>query len=338
MGDAKHFLGAFVAEFPDGAAVRAVREIGEEEYRDYAENVRKVLACRSDYRQFTMVRHAYVEYASVLRRYEETLAGPVRFDEVLEDDIVHDLNRRLRGFFSEFRVFLDYSEAKLKRRHGRDSEELRIFKEACSRQFDGSFAYRFVYGLRNYALHVNLPLNAVSLTSGGDGHDPGNPYARNRLSAEVDRDLLLRWSRWKGNVRSYLERLPPKFELRPYIDEAMACLERIHLELFCAKLPGEKRAVEPLLALAGSVGRPGTPCVFRVGGQEPMVNGIVLQAGLAGAASSEQPGGTDAHVSWIPVEVAGMVVDLPDAEELLRYEYIDWQIVDATPANTDAPE
>lgn len=322
-------MGVFVADIPNGASVESVRELGKEEYRHYVENVRKVLACRSDYRQFTMVRHAYVDYARVLRRYEEVLAGPVRLNEVVEDDIVHHLNRRLRGFFSEFRVFLDYTETKLKRRYGRDSTPLRIFEEACARQFDGSFAYRFVYGLRNYALHVNLPLNAVSLSSWRDESDPEGPSARNQLSAEVDRDMLLRWSKWRTNVRSVLETLPPRFELAPYIDGAMACLERIHLELFCAKLPGEKRAAERLLALAGSVGRPGTPCVFRVGGQEPIVNAVVLQTALVEGASGEEPDVKDVQIGWVPVEIAKAVVELPAAEELLRYEYIDWQIVDA---------
>lgn len=186
-----------------------VREIDQEAYGRYTEDVRATLACRSDYRQFTMVRHAYVEYARVIRRYEEALAGPLRLDEVMEDDLVHDLNRRLRGFFSEVRVFLDYSEAKLKRRYGGDSGQLQAFRLACARQFDGSFDYRFVYALRNYALHVNLPLNAVSLTSECGGADSEGPSARNLLSAEVDRDMLLRWSKWRTNVRSELEGLPP---------------------------------------------------------------------------------------------------------------------------------
>ena len=210
-------MGVLSADSPDGARVEAVRKLGEEEYRRYVEDVLAVLACRSDYRQFTMVRHAYVEYARVLRHYEEALAGPVRLDEVLEDDFVHDLNRRLRGFFSEFRVFLDYSETKLNRRHGRDSKQLRTFKEACACQFDRSFAYRFVYGLRNYALHVNLPLNAMSLTSGRGGFDPGSTSTHNRLCVEVDRDVhsqIRIASRRMGHgllaaLRGELDRLTP---------------------------------------------------------------------------------------------------------------------------------
>ena len=116
------------------------------------------------------------------------------------------------------------------------------------------------------------------------------------------------------------------------MDNAMACLEKIHLELFCAKLPGEKRAAERLFALAGSAGGPGTPCVFRAGGEDSLVNGVVLQTGPA-AGTSDDVGhdGSGVHISWIPVEVAGMVVGLPEAREIRTHEYIDWEIKDARP-------
>lgn len=328
----RHFLGVFIADPSKGASLKQVRELGGEEYRGYVEDLRKTLACRSDYRQFTMVRHAYVEYARELRCYEKALARPVPLDEILEDDLVHTLNRRLRTFFSELRVFLDNTQTKLKRRYGKDSEEWRAFKDACTRQFDGSFAYRFVYGLRNYAVHVNLPLNAVTLTFGQRPFDTEDPSTHNRLRGEVDRDLLLREFDWRSDVRAGLEGLPPRFEFKPYMDKAMACLEKIHLELFCAKLPGEKRAAERLLALAGSACEPGTPCVFRVGGEDPLVNGVVLRTGpTAGTSSEKGPAGSDVHISWIPVEVAGMVVGLPEARKIRTHEYIDWEIRDARP-------
>lgn len=188
-----------------------------------------------------------------------------------------------------------------------------------------------MYGLRNYAVHVNLPLNAVSLVFGQGAFDTEDPSIHNRLRVEVDRDTLLLEFDWRKDVRPGLEGLPPRFELRPYMDDAMACLEKIHLELFCAKLPGERWAAERLLALAGSTGGQGTPCVFRIGGEDPLVNGVVLKAGPSEIVPDEEPGGSDVHVSWIPVEVARMVVGLPEAQEIRTHEYIDWEIRDARP-------
>lgn len=57
---------------------------------------------------------------------------------------------------------LDYTETKFKRRYGKDSEQLRTFKEACVRQFVGSFAYRLVYGLRNYGYLITTAVSQQS--------------------------------------------------------------------------------------------------------------------------------------------------------------------------------
>ncbi len=254
------FLGAFYEGPINGRRWEGLRELGEDEYRRYVRDATMVLGFFSDYEQYEMVRHAYGEYLYLLERQAEALANHLLISEVGRYQLVHNINRRLRSFFSEFRVFLDYTETKLKRRYGRDSAQVATFKEACSRRFDDSFAYRFVYKLRNYALHVDLPLNAMSLASGEGKFDAENPRTHNRLAVRVDRDTLLNDGfDWGRHVRPGLEKLPPSFELNPIIKEAMHRLEEIHVELVCSKLDEEKRAAERILALADQVPEPAAP-------------------------------------------------------------------------------
>jgi hypothetical protein len=183
-----HYLGAFYEGPIDSRQYKGFRELSEYEYRRYVYDAATVLEFFSDYEQYVMVRYAYVEYLHLLERQAAALANHVHLSEVMREQIVHNINRRLRSFFSEFRVFLDYTETKLKRRYGADSEQVNVFKTACSRQFDNSFAYRFVYKLRNYALHVNLPLNALSLTSGEGEFDAENPDTQStRRKSEQER-------------------------------------------------------------------------------------------------------------------------------------------------------
>ena len=168
-------MGAFIERPINGRRIRGIREFGKDEYGGYVRDAATVLGFFSDYEQYVMVRYAYVEYLNLLERQAAALANHVHLSEVMRAQIVHNINRRLRSFLSEFRIFLDYTETQLKRRYGAESEQARAFKEACSRQFDDSFDYRFVYKLRNYALHVNLPLNAMSLASGEGEFDAGSP-------------------------------------------------------------------------------------------------------------------------------------------------------------------
>jgi hypothetical protein len=211
-----HYLGAFFEGPINERRIEGIRQLEEGEYRDYVRDAATVLGFFSDYEQYAMVRHAYAEYFNLLERQATAPANHVHLNEVVRAQIVHNIDRRLRSFFSEFRVFLDYTETKLKRRYGADSEQVAAFKAACSRQFDRSFDYRFVYRLRNYALHVNLPLNAMSLVSGDGEFDAESPDTHNRFAVKVNRDALLNERfNWGRHVRPGLKNLPSSFELNP---------------------------------------------------------------------------------------------------------------------------
>lgn len=292
-----------------------------------------VLGFHSDYEQYVMVRHSFVEYLTLLRKNAELFANRSYLGEVVHDQIVHNVNRRLRSFFAEFRAFLDNTESKLSRRYGSDSEQLRAFKEACSCQFDTSFPYRLISQLRNYALHVNLPLNAMSLASGEGEYDPEDPDTHNQLAVEVNRDDLLgaRFD-WRRDVKSGLQNLPQKFELNPLIKEAMFCLERIHLALVCIKLSEEKQAAKRIIALSKEIPEPGIPIVLRINGpSEDIINGMTLHAQEEEDAQEGRLGQIATHIGWVPFQMAQEILSLPDPEEMSQHENFFLDIVVHTP-------
>ncbi len=140
--------------------------LGEAEYDKYKEADRLIYGFLSDYQQFEQVRDSYADYRHLINRYNQEYSVRPRVNAVVTTEMNHAINRRLRTFFTEFRFFLDYAERKLKRQYGKASAQASEFKRATSIQFDNSFAYRFVYQLRSYAQHINLPINALSLQSG----------------------------------------------------------------------------------------------------------------------------------------------------------------------------
>jgi hypothetical protein len=330
---APHFLGAFFEGPINGRKIEGIRELGGDEYRQYVHDAATVLGFFSDYEQYVMVRHAYVEYLNLLERQAAALANHVHMSEVMRYQIVHNINRKLRSFFSEFRAFLDYTETKLKRRYGQDSDQVAAFKAARSRRFDDSFAYRFVYKLRNYALHVDLPLNAMSLASGEGKFDAGDLGTHNRFSVRVARDTLLNDGfDWGRHVRPGLEDLSPSFELNPIIKEAMYCLEEIHVELVCSKLAEEKRAAESVLTLAGKVPEPAIPCVLRFGGpEEDIINGYTLHMEREEGSEGSGADHMAVHIGWMPIGSARIVLDLPDPAELSRSTGLFLDISTTTP-------
>ena len=156
--------------------------------------------------------------------------------------------------------------------------------------------------IRNYAQHVNLPINALSLRS--DGFNFFLATTEHRLLVEVDRDELLRSGfDWRAkDVRPQLTSLPDRFELDTYIEEMMPCLEKINVSFICICLPEVKCAAAYIEELAEEVGRERTPCVYRLDAPEDAVEGEAY------------PMTTD--VSWMPIDLARFVTQLPAPEVL----------------------
>src|SRR5690554_333365 len=56
-------------------------------------------------------------------------------------------------YLAQFQAFLFHWEKLLKNTHGSDSIPVNKFKRSTSEEYDGHFAYRFLYELRNYMHH-----------------------------------------------------------------------------------------------------------------------------------------------------------------------------------------
>lgn len=294
---------------PGTHVLTILRELSKEEYEQYKKARALVIGFVDDYQQFTMVRSSYAAYRRLLEQYGQQYASGPPWNEVIAGAMRHEVNRRLRGFFTEFRTFLDYAETSLKNEHGKNSDKVRRFKEACSKEYDGNFAYRFIYYLRNYGQHVNLPLGDVRLRSGELDTEAEHTHY---LTFEVNRDALLNSSfSWKASVRAELEKLPTRFQLDPYIEKTMEALERIHVTLVAVKTPDTKLAAKYISDMAGSIKEQGAPCV-------------VFGAPDAG---SEVPEVINPVQEWIPVEIAEAIGEFPDPSTLLQWPRLEIELV-----------
>ena len=166
----------------------------------------------------------------VLHRFQRLFAikqeSAARFEQLKSEPTgMKRLNSELRTALFEWlqavRAFLDHTETRLKRRYGKDSDEVRRFKEATSQMFDAFFAYRFLYKLRN-AQHVDFaPIGIVLTETLEDGHRVTKPSARFRRD-----ELLAGFSEW-GPVKLELEQFSEEFFMDEPVATMMQCLDYI---------------------------------------------------------------------------------------------------------------
>ncbi len=139
------------------------------------------------------------------------------------------LTGELVNWLTAVRLYLDHAATSLARRFGRESQQMVRFKEATVAEFNGSFAYRFMYKLRNYAQHCGLPLGGIDIRAAGSND---NRQWKQLITFYLARDRLLAdYDGW-GPVRKGLVDLEPHIDLMPLVREAWTAFERVEDELF----------------------------------------------------------------------------------------------------------
>jgi len=147
------------------------------------------------------------------------------------DKIFFESNRLLLNYLSSVNIFLCHCETYLNRKFGDNSEIFSEFKIMLSAFYDNSFAYRFLYQLRNYSQHCGLPLDNIQFTSESDRD---NNRIKGTLKITFNRDILLaNYKKWK-TVKSDLEKMDNEFDVTPLLFEMTHNIKEIerNIELF----------------------------------------------------------------------------------------------------------
>lgn len=127
-----------------------------------------------------------------------------------------ELNRLLMNYLSSIRTYLDHSETKLKKRYGKSSSEFDNFKKCTSKFYDNKFAYRFIYKLRNYAQHIELPISIIGYET---QRALNSQKIKRILTPYFDREELLgKYTDW-GVVKDDLLKEKRTFPLLPIIEQ-----------------------------------------------------------------------------------------------------------------------
>lgn len=149
-----------------------------------------------------------------------------------------DVNRHFLNFLAAVRQLLDHTETRLKREYAESPEVFEVFRKHTVAAFDGVFAYRFIYKLRNFTQHCGAPVGVVNFETKAIGNAG---MLMHTLHLLFDAEQLLRdggdvWGPVKADLRTLGSRFPvdplPRIvttELEA-IWETVRQAERPHLE------------------------------------------------------------------------------------------------------------
>lgn len=124
----------------------------------------------------------------------------------------------ISNFLSSATSFRERAKTRLRDDYGKDSSEEKQFRDTEKAAYDGWFAYRMLYNLRNYGQHHDMPLSLVPVSAlrGADGKFVATANLFVDPSEILESDLIQKSFREKE-----LTKLTEQLELMPLIKQYM---------------------------------------------------------------------------------------------------------------------
>jgi hypothetical protein len=272
-------LGVFVG--PNTSQLRLVRPILEIEYAALSGSIEQLNSVSQDLSLYQLVQLNYDSYRAALAHHTNEYAKRPPANSYAMDPIYNDLIRHLLNLLFVSRTFLDHTGTKLAKKYGKESDKLKLFKAKCSEEYDSTFAYRFLYDLRNFAQHCEIP---VGFSASAHKRAPGAPWTDVQFRFVIDRDPLLRSFKWKPRLRSEIAGLQESFDIDPLVDRFVESLGRIRVALVSNNWQEVVSGVKRLRAL-----------VMEVKEGEPVIVEMVPRP--------DNPGKVKLQVEWLPLHL-----------------------------------
>ncbi|MEG3768170.1 hypothetical protein [Alteromonas sp. 14N.309.X.WAT.G.H12] len=136
----------------------------------------------------------------------------------------NNLNAAVNNFILSARTYTAQLKRHVQACIPHDREQVNRVTQCIETEYKQSFTFRFVESLYDYVSYYGLSVHTVQIDSYGTAK-PCEDQRRYVLNAFIERDYLGGPTDFRASV---LKETPSKVDLRPLLDEFMACLARIH--------------------------------------------------------------------------------------------------------------
>jgi hypothetical protein len=209
-----------------------IENLSQEKYNDIKNANENVGQIRDHRYLFKIVEENYLALNNFVNDALEKLIED--FDTITDSSTVHrnniylNFNRHLLNYLSSLRTFIDHAKTNFSKRYGSNSLELEKLNSILNTNYENSFAYRFLYKLRNYSQHCGLPVEDIYFSF---ENDINTKKTSGDLELNFNRDLLLhKYDSW-GKVKKDLTETSNLFKVIPLIKEIMQILTDTSIEI-----------------------------------------------------------------------------------------------------------
>jgi hypothetical protein len=131
-------------------------------------------------------------------------------------------NRLFINFSTSVRVLTSIIEKKIKDTYTESDKEFLEFENIRKGFYDSYFSYRFIYHVRNFALHFQYPIHFINVEY--NDYILDNPIKKD-LHVMFDKDHLLKNKEFSRKMKKDLASYGSKFPANPIIEETLKWLK-----------------------------------------------------------------------------------------------------------------
>jgi hypothetical protein len=202
-------------------------EISSAEFEQFKDAKAKLIDALVIEEKFDFLLQNYAEYERDLLNmaFDHLLFMKMERKHFSENNNL--VNRRIVNTLMSGRLYIDHLRTDVTALLGRHA--LKEVNLAVEREKAGSFAYRLMDKIRNYALHRSFPLQYVTYGGSWEGDPP--THARHTISPVLDVDELARDQRFDpgGDILKELQAQSGEVNLTQLLRQHMEAIGRIHL-------------------------------------------------------------------------------------------------------------
>jgi len=147
------------------------------------------------------------------------------FEHFFMFDAITQVSQRVTNFLASATAFLNISENHLKIRFGKHSRQSTEWNQKRNDLHKNTFAYRFLYELRNFSQHASLPILHISARA--DTLLEDGPPQFNIITSMKPAKLFDSNYEWKTSIELEIKTLTKDIDLLQLVEDYYKCLREL---------------------------------------------------------------------------------------------------------------
>jgi hypothetical protein len=227
---------------------RIIKHLTEEEFVNAKQSVKIISEYNQHFLIYIYFQLNLIEFDNLCKSLSNLPVVQVDIRYLQSKHLHINVNRIVFNLLSSFKFFLDGSESYVKRKFGNASSEAKQFTYTTNDVFDKSFAYRFLYKLRNYSQHLGFPIHLTPFQAVKNRNSPESMVGDVKMI--VDREKLIQEKDLLGRiVYNDLASLTDDIDVKPLIFELakdVLAMEQLIFRLHSATLENSIAYIDSL--------------------------------------------------------------------------------------------